>query len=342
MSYPIIWPQNPIIFQTDDPVWADLDNTKFPGIFNNFLDAIDGSYCDPSEEELDPPYPNPAPGGYKGQKQCGVYKPTNVISISYGFAEFELPIRYNRRQCYEWMKLGLQGVSVVAASGNNGVATGGCLGKDRNVFTPGYLICPYITTVGGTYFPPGGDPYNPLEVAVDHTITPENWSSGGGFSNIYERPTYQASAVEEYFSRANLDYPYYESINNDSFAANDGIYNRIGRAYPDISAVAVNNFVFWRGGPILGGGTSASAPIFAAILTRINEERLAAGMPTVGFVNPMLYAHPEAFRDITEGNNPGCSTDGFTALEGWDPVTGLGTPIYPKLLEVFMSVKFDL
>ncbi|KAL4746419.1 hypothetical protein BDW72DRAFT_207340 [Aspergillus terricola var. indicus] len=342
MSYPIIWPQNPVIFQTDDPVWADPDNPKFPGIFNNFLDAIDGSYCDPSEEELDPPYPNPAPGGYKGQKQCGVYKPTNVISISYGFAEFELPIRYNRRQCYEWMKLGLQGVSVVAASGNNGVATGGCRGADRSVFTPGFLICPYITTVGGTYLPAGGDPYNPPEAAVDPTITPGNWSSGGGFSNIYERPTYQASAVEEYFSRANLDYPYYESINNNSFAANDGIYNRIGRAYPDISAVAVNNFVFWRGGPIVGGGTSAAAPIFAAMLTRINEERLAAGLPTVGFVNPMLYAHPEAFRDITEGNNPGCSTDGFTALEGWDPVTGLGTPIYSKLLEVFMSIKCSL
>ncbi|KAL6230017.1 hypothetical protein BDW75DRAFT_245227 [Aspergillus navahoensis] len=342
MAYPIVWPQNAVIFQTDDPVWADPDDPKFPGLFNNFLDAIDGSYCDPSEEELDPPYPNPASGGYRGQKQCGVYKPTNVISISYGFAESELPVRYTRRQCHEWMKLGLQGVSIVAASGNNGVATGGCLGTNRTVFSPGILICPYITTVGATYLPAGGDPYNPQEVAVDPTITPQNWSSGGGFSNIFERPTYQASAVEEYFSRVDLQYPYYESVNNDSFTENSGIYNRIGRAYPDISAVALNNFVFWRGGPLVGGGTSAAAPIFAAMLTRINEERLAAGMPTVGFVNPMLYAHPEAFRDVTEGDNPGCGTDGFTAIEGWDPVTGLGTPIYSKLLEVFMDVKCNM
>ena len=41
---------------------------------------------------------------------------------------------------------------------------------------------------------------------------------------------------------------------------------------------------------------------------------------------------------ITAGNNPGCGTDGFSAVQGWDPVTGLGTPIYEKLLNVFMAL----
>ena len=41
---------------------------------------------------------------------------------------------------------------------------------------------------------------------------------------------------------------------------------------------------------------------------------------------------------ITTGNNPGCNTEGFSAVEGWDPVTGLGTPIFSRLLDVFMAL----
>ncbi|KAL2854044.1 peptidase S8/S53 domain-containing protein [Aspergillus pseudodeflectus] len=333
VSYPIIWPQNSILYQTDDPVYQN--NYTFRGYFNNFLDAIDGSYCDPSEEELDPPYPNPAPGGYKGEKMCGVYEPTNVLSISYGGAESSLPIRYMRRQCLEYMKLGLQGVSVVFAAGNHGVATECCLGTDGKVFSPDFpATCPYITAVGATTVPPGGDDaHRPKEIAV------RTFGSGGGFSNVFGRPGYQQSTVQKYLRKTDLDYPYYESIDNSSFAENGGIYNRIGRAYPDVSAIGDNILLFYRGKPLLGGGTSASAPIFGAILTRINEERLAAGMPTVGFVNPVLYAHPEAFRDVTEGSNAGCGTEGFPATKGWDPITGLGTPVYPKLLKVFMELE---
>jgi tripeptidyl-peptidase I len=82
---------------------------------------------------------------------------------------------------------------------------------------------------------------------------------------------------------------------------------------------------------------SVSAPLFAAMLTRINEERLIAGKSPVGFVNPTLYSNPQAFHDITVGTNPGCGTNGFSAAVGWDPLTGLGTPNYPALLKVFMS-----
>jgi tripeptidyl-peptidase-1 len=54
---------------------------------------------------------------------CGVYKPTNVISISYGGQEADLPISYQKRQCLEYMKLGLQGVSFIFASGDSGVSS---------------------------------------------------------------------------------------------------------------------------------------------------------------------------------------------------------------------------
>jgi len=68
---------------------------------------------------------------------------------------------------------------------------------------------------------------------------------------------------------------------------------------------------FTKGAPKLWGGTSVAAPLFASILTRINEERLKSGRSTVGFVSPVLYANPGAFHDITVGNNSGCGTSGF-------------------------------
>jgi tripeptidyl-peptidase-1 len=77
---------------------------------------------------LDPSYPDPNPGGYKGQLQCGVYKPTNVISISYGDGEADLPDFYMKRQCNEWMKLALQGTTIVMSSGDNGVGGAVCNG----------------------------------------------------------------------------------------------------------------------------------------------------------------------------------------------------------------------
>ncbi|OOF99192.1 hypothetical protein ASPCADRAFT_140878 [Aspergillus carbonarius ITEM 5010] len=332
ISYPIIWPQNTVLFQTDDPVYEN--DYTYLGFLNNFLYAIDGSYCNDTSS-LDPSYPDPAPGGYKGEKQCGVYEPTNVISISYGSPEADLPIAYQRRQCQEFLKLGLQGVSVIIASGDSGVSASDytCLGEDGDVFVPEFpATCPYLTAVGGTYLPLGASASEDQEIAVTR------FPSGGGFSNIYARPSYQNHSVETYFSRADLDYPYYESVNNNSFNANGGIYNRIGRGYPDISAIADNVVVYNKGESTLVGGTSAAAPAFGAMLTRINEERLAAHKSTVGYVNPVLYEHPEAFHDITVGSNPGCGTDGFPVEKGWDPVTGLGTPRYWDLLQVFMAL----
>ena len=293
ISYPIIYPQNSILFQTDDPVYEA--NYTYNGFLNNFLDAIDGSYCtysafgETGNSPLDPPYPDPAPGGYKGKLQCGVYKPTHVVSISYGGQEYDLPASYQQRQCNEYMKLGMQGVSLVVASGDSGVAgpagddnPDGCLGQGQ-IFSPDFpATCPYLTTAGATVLT--GD------VTKDEERAVTRFPSGGGFSNIYGIPSYQAAAVAKYFATDNPPYPYYSSTNNNSFGANGGIYNRNGRGYPDISAVGDNVVIFNRGAPILIGGTSASAPVFAAILNRINEERIAAGKSTVGFVNPTLVS----------------------------------------------------
>ncbi|KAL5329892.1 hypothetical protein ACEPPN_003412 [Leptodophora sp. 'Broadleaf-Isolate-01'] len=339
VAYPLIYPQNTILFQTDDPVYEA--NYTFNGFLNTFLDAIDGSYCS-YVDPLDPPYPNPsnAPGAYKGKLQCGVYKPTNVISISYGGGEADLPPAYQKRQCAEFMKLGMQGVSVVLASGDSGVAgspgeggnADGCLGTGQ-IFAPDFpATCPYLTAVGGTTLPQGANVKTDAETAVTR------FGSGGGFSNIYPRPAYQQAAVSAYLANYPPPYKSYSGVDNMNIGAGGGIYNKDGRGYPDVSSVGDNIVIFNKGAPTLIGGTSASAPIFASILNRINEERIAAGKSTVGFVNPTLYAHPQVLHDITIGNNPGCNTNGFAASNGWDPVTGLGTPNYPAMLKLFMSL----
>ncbi|KNG91684.1 putative protease S8 tripeptidyl peptidase I [Aspergillus nomiae NRRL 13137] len=334
----------PVGRPTDDANWAS--NTT--GFLNTFLDALDGSYCtycaygecgnDPS---LDPIYPDA--GGYDGQLMCGVFKPTNVISVSYGEQENDLPANYQQRQCTEFLKLGLQGVSVLFASGDNGVAgppgdggsVNGCL-NNGTVFSPAFPnSCPYITNVGATKVYPGYTVSQP-ESAVYDPAGLYSYASGGGFSNIYPIPDYQADAVATYFKDHNPPYPYYEGAEN--LGKNGGLYNRLGRGYPDVAANGDNIAVFNGGEFGLSGGTSASTPIFAAIINRIIDERLAVGKGPVGFINPVLYKNPSVLNDITNGTNPGCGTDGFATAPGWDPATGLGTPNYPKMLKLWLDL----
>jgi len=83
-------------------------------------------------------------------------------------------------------------------------------------------------------------------------------------------------------------------------------------------------------------GTSASTPTFAAVVSLLNQARLKAGKPVLGFLNPWIYqvaaSTPTAFFDVTVGSNPdGCCFKGFPCEVGWDPVTGVGTPNYEVL-----------
>jgi len=91
------------------------------------------------------------------------------------------------------------------------------------------------------------------------------------------------------------------------------------------------------------GGTSCSAPIVAGILTLLNDYVISKSGKPLGFVNPLLYkmaaAAPTCFNDITKGDNicteDGCSSGcyGFTCTKGWDPVSGLGSPVYTEMLK---------
>jgi tripeptidyl-peptidase-1 len=232
---------------------------------------------------------------------CGEHPPTNVISISYSGTEHSWPANYMRRQCLEIMKLALQGVTVVESTGDFGVGgrwlepQAGCLGEEQRVFSPRVMgNCPYVLSVGGTGLAvpeavPKGEEPKLIEVAA------ETFSSGGGFSNVFERPKWQDRHVKGYFERANMtDMGYdtrglgYASMNPPPEPGK--LFNIGGRGYPDVAALGENFRVVLRGYPNRMHGTSVSTPIWASILTLINEERLAAGKSTVGFVQQVLVS----------------------------------------------------
>ncbi|KAK8041507.1 subtilisin-like protein [Apiospora phragmitis] len=245
----LVYPQTVMLYQVGDMLGG--------GSFNNFLDALDGSYCtyeggdDPVQDGV---YPDPAPGGYKGPADCGTSKATNVISTSYGYNEAELTPVYQMRQCYEYMKLGLHGVTVLYSSGDYGVAGNGgiCVGTNGTQingtsghFNPSFPgTCPYITAVGATQVLTGTNILQDLANKVQPEVACETRiRSGGGFSN----------------------------------------------------------------GP-------------------------------VGFLNPALYAHPDVLNNVIRGANPGCGTAGFAVAPGWDHVTGLRTPNFPRMLDLFLGL----
>jgi len=241
--------------------------------------------------------------------------------------------KYKLTRLCRYLKLGLQGVSILYASGDFGASGLGnqccvnpdCAGGDRQngtlggSFSPFFAAsCPYVTTVGATQVNPGSTVSDPESAAS---------FSGGGFSNVFAMPDYQKSAVANYLTNYN---PGYSSSQ----------FNSNGRAYPDISANG-NNIVIVENGNFTGVlGTSASTPIVASLFTLINNQLIAAGKPVIGFANPVLYQFPEAMNDIVSGNAPACNTDGFSAVPGWDPISGLGTPDYVRLLQVFMDLNY--
>ncbi|KZT10453.1 subtilisin-like protein [Laetiporus sulphureus 93-53] len=317
--------QNVTLYQVGDLVEG--------GSFNNFLDALDASYCTyegGDDPELDGTYPDPY-GGYQGSENCGTAPLSNIISTSYGYTEAYLGAAYIQRQCYEYAKLGLMGVTFLYSSGDDGVAGNGqCLDADGNEsydgtrFDPGFPgTCPYVTAVGATQIVPGNSVWEP-EVACDTNIY-----SGGGFSNVFALPSWQRDAVEGYLT--NYPPPYAADIYNSSGNS---------RGYPDIAANGLNYTVMVDGEATLVSGTSCASPVAASILSAINDARIALGKSAIGFINPTIYTpvFQQAFNDVTSGNNPGCGTDGFSSEPGWDPVTGLGTPNFPELLALWLAL----
>ncbi|KAJ7830620.1 family S53 protease-like protein [Mycena olivaceomarginata] len=246
----------------------------------------------------------------------GIANPPTVMTTSYGFTESFFGLSVATKICNGYMALGARGISVVFASGDGGVrgnhdSTDVCT---NNTFMPVFpASCPWVTSVGSTQgFAP--------EKAINFT--------GGGFSNFFPTAYYQTAAVDGYLDTIPEDFA--------------GTFNKTGRGYPDVSLQGWNFQMVADGEVILEGGTSASAPTFASIIALINDRLLAENKPVLGFLNPFLYSKASsAFTDVTTGHNSGfvcpASSVAFDAAVGWDPLTGFGTPIFPKLLAAALA-----
>jgi subtilase family serine protease len=158
---------------------------------------------------------------------------------------------------------------------------------------------PNVTGVGGTRLLADGTGAYLSETAWNTA----SGASGGGFSTIYRRPGYQATAHD----------------------------NKKSRGVPDLAYNAdgtTGYLAVWNGRGGLVHGTSAGAPQWAGIAALADQ---AAGH-RLGALNQRLYriaksdAYGSAFHDITTGNNTFGGIAGYSAGPGWDPVTGLGSP----------------
>jgi tripeptidyl-peptidase I len=269
--------------------------------------------------------------------------PPLVHSVSYGQDEEETDAVSKQTFTNEAMKLGVRGVSVLVSSGDDGVAgakarrsTGLC---DYNPQWP--ATSPYVTTVGATE----GPEVNKKEVACSANNSAYGGTfitSGGGFSETFSSPKYQTESVAQFLGNSK----------NNTFGPG---YNVKGRGYPDVALIGHLYPIFVGGAPEVKDGTSASTPVMAGILALVNAKRIAAGKPSVGFANPALYqwaGDANIFHDITSGDNSCtaatslvptkdvtcCETNGFRAVKGWDPVTGLGSVNAGNMIDAWAAL----
>lgn len=217
----LIFPQNVTLYQIGDTVQG--------ASLGNFLDALDASFC--SFQGGDTPGVDAA---YPEELRCGSTTPINVISESYGIDEADLSPRYVERQCAEYMKLALQGISMVFSSGDAGVAGMGFACRDPvtgnltdgawGAFSPSFpSTCPWVISVGATQILNGSTVLEP-ESACEETIL-----SGGGFSGLFPVPRYQKAAITGFFT--NSAPPFNASQFNNSMRA---------RGIPDVSSNGAN------------------------------------------------------------------------------------------------------
>jgi len=282
----------------------------------------------------------------------------SVASISYAWSELDQcedgigsdecstlgvdSIGFVNRVNVEFSKIALRGVSFLSASGDsgsNGRTDGDC---SLNIMKPDYPACsPWITSVGATQLDNASPLSNPpplcassgstcaatgTEVAVSFDAA--SFASGGGFSWVSPRPSWQNTPVLNYLKIAAAD----GTLPPASY------FNQTNRGFPDIAALGHNFLVMMSGSPQPVGGTSVSSPLVSAMISLFNQISLKKTKKTLGFVSPLLYkmyaANPAIFHDITVGDNKcteeGCSSScqGYTCEKGWDPVTGLGSLNY--------------
>ena len=243
--------------------------------------------------------------GFLDAITSAVHDTTNhphVISISWGGPESTWTQQAMTAMDDAFQAAASLGISVTVAAGDNGSSDGVTSGGNHVDFP---ASSPHVLACGGTKLV-GSESAISSEVVWNESSLNEG-ATGGGVSEIFAKPSYQANA----------------SVPAPTTSGG-------GRGVPDVAANAdpsTGYEVRVDGQSMVIGGTSAVAPLWAGLLTLAN----AANRTSAGFVNPALYAANEtsAFRDIVTGNN-----GAFKAAKGWDACTGLGSPVGTAVIDV--------
>jgi len=242
--------------------------------------------------------------GFRDAVSKAVHDTTNkpsVISISWGGPESSWTAQSMTVFDEALQAAAAMGVTVCVASGDDGSADGVDDGADHADFP---ASSPHSLACGGTNLQASGASITSETVWNDGA---NGGASGGGVSGFFALPSYQEGLQVA--------------------KTHGGTQLLQMRGVPDVCGVAdpqTGYDVRVDGSDTIIGGTSAVAPLWAGLIARIN----AAKASPVGFVNPALYTHPGALRDITQGNN-----GTFAAAPGWDACTGLGSPNGQKVAD---------
>jgi kumamolisin len=187
-------------------------------------------------------------------------------------------------------------VTVCVASGDNGSADGV---QDGSPHCDYPASSPYVLGCGGTRLRVSGS-----SISSETVWNDEEGASGGGISTFFKQPSYQNGVA------------YLKGKN---------------RGVPDVCGVAdpeTGYVIYLQGQDTVIGGTSAVAPLWSGLITRINQ----ALNTKVGFINPKLYSSASVCHDITQGNN-----GTYSARIGWDGCSGLGSPNGEAILNLLKT-----
>jgi kumamolisin len=231
----------------------------------------------------------------------------SVISISWGSAEVNWTQQSMMALDAACQSAAALGVTITVAAGDNG-STDNVTGGANHVDFPG--SSPHVLCCGGTKLQGSGSTIS--SEVVWNELTNNEGATGGGVSNVFPLPSWQASA----------------KVPKPTVSTG-------GRGVPDVCGDADPSsgyIVRVDGKNMVIGGTSAVAPLWAGLIALAN----AKNGKSAGFIHPAIYAAKgkSAFNDITSGTNYSGTPVGFKAGPGWDACTGLGSPIGTQLITV--------
>jgi kumamolisin len=229
----------------------------------------------------------------------------SVISISWGGPESTWSQQTMMAIDAACQSAAALGVTIAVAAGDNGSTDGA---NGNNVDFP--ASSPHVLSCGGTKLNANGATI--VSEVVWNELTNKDGATGGGVSNVFALPSWQANS----------------QVPAPSVSAG-------GRGVPDVAGDADPNTGYTirvDGKTMVLGGTSAVAPLWAGLAAVANQQLGTQ----VGFIQPAIYAAKaaSAFNDITQGNN-----GAFSAGPGWDACTGLGSPNATKLIPLLAPGK---